>query len=357
MQKILDFSNEQVGADGVCKGLRADWNDCLNLGGGESALVSFLHFWALDNFVQLAAERGDAELVEKYTAMREKVKKVCDTQLWDKDWFIRGITKNGKKIGTSEDTEGKIHLESNTWAVLSGAATYEQGIRAMNSVKENLLTPYGLMLNAPSFTKPDDDIGFVTRVYPGVKENGAIFSHPNPWAWAAECRLGRGDRAMEFYNALCPYFQNDMIETRQAEPYSYCQFIMGKDHTAYGRARHPFMTGSGGWAYFSATRYMLGIRPQFEALELDPCVPADWTGFTAQRVWRDAQFNITVENPDHVMAGVKAVYLDDQPLEPVADAVGLMKEDDAEGTSALRMVARIPVQAPGTVHNVKVIMG
>ena len=354
MQKILDFSAEQVGADGVCKGLRADWNDCLNLGGGESALVSFLHFWALDNFLQLARQRGDAALVEKYTAMRDRVKQVCDTQLWDQDWFIRGITKNGRKIGTRADAEGKVHLESNAWAVLSGAATYEQGIRAMDSVKEYLLTSYGLLLNAHSFTKPDDDIGFVTRVYPGVKENGSIFSHPNPWAWAAECRLGRGDRAMEFYNALCPYYQNDKIEIRQAEPYSYCQFIMGRDHTAFGRARHPFMTGSGGWAYFSATRYMLGLRPGFDALEIDPCIPADWEGFTAQRVWRDARYEITVENPDHVMCGVKVVFVDGQEIATVAEAVGLAH---ADGTGAERPVARIPLLNDGKPHTIRVLLG
>ena len=264
MKRILDFSAEQVGATGICKGLRADWNDCLNLGGGESALVSFLHYWAISHFLQLAEYLGRTEDVEKYQAMRERVGNVCNRELWDKEWFIRGITKNGKKIGTSEDAEGKVHLESNAWAVLSGAADVEKGKRAMDSVDKYLFTPYGILLNAPSYTVPDDDIGFVTRVYPGLKENGSIFSHPNPWAWAAECVLGRGDRAMKFYNALCPYYQNNMIEIRQSEPYSYCQFVVGRDHTAFGRARHPFMTGSGGWAYFSATRYMLGIRPDFE---------------------------------------------------------------------------------------------
>jgi len=174
--------------------------------------------------------------------------------LWDKEWYIRGITSKGRKIGTSEDKEGKIHLESNAWAVLSGAADGEKGRRAMDSVDKYLYTPYGIMLNGPSYTVPDEDIGFITRVYPGVKENGAIFSHPNPWAWAAECRLGRGDRAMKFYDALSPYNQNDMIEVREAEPYSYCQFIMGKEHTAFGRARHPFMTGTGGWAYYAGNQ-------------------------------------------------------------------------------------------------------
>ena len=356
MMKILDFSFEQVGEDGVCKGLRADWNDCLNLGGGESAMVSFLHFWALENFLELAEYRKDKEALEKYGSMQARVKEVCDRELWDEDWFIRGITKNGKKIGTKQDEEGKVHLESNAWAVLSGAASYEKGIRAMDSVKEYLFTPYGIMLNAPSYTKPDDDIGFVTRVYPGVKENGSIFSHPNPWAWAAECRLGRGDRAMEFYNALCPYFQNDKIEMRQAEPYSYCQFIMGKDHTAYGRARHPFMTGSGGWAYFSATRYMLGIRPQFDTLEIDPCIPGEWDGFKVTRTWKGTVYKIEVENPDHVMAGVKEVYVDGKPEEPVLAASGLVKENDPDGSTAKRQVAEIPYFTDEKEHEIKIVM-
>ena len=147
MKRILDFSAEQVGATGICKGLRADWNDCLNLGGGESAMVSFLHYWAISHFLQLAEYLGRTEDVEKYQAMRERVGNVCNRELWDKEWFIRGITKNGKKIGTSEDAEGKVHLESNAWAVLSGAADVEKGKLAMDSVDKYLFTPYGILLH------------------------------------------------------------------------------------------------------------------------------------------------------------------------------------------------------------------
>ncbi len=310
MKRILDFSAEQVGMTGICKGLRADWNDCLNLGGGESALVSFLHYWALGHFISLASCLGREEDADHYRQMAQRVQKTCEEQLWDGDWYIRGITKNGRKIGTSADEEGRIHLESNAWAVLSGAASPERGRKAMDSVYRYLFTPYGIRLNAPAYTRPDDDIGFVTRVYPGVKENSAVFSHPNPWAWAAECMLGRGDRAMEFYDALCPYNQNDRIEIRQSEPYSYCQFIMGPDHTAYGRARHPFMTGSGGWSYFSATRYILGIRPGYDALTIDPCIPESWDGFTALRIWRGGTYRIRVINPDHVSKGVREILID-----------------------------------------------
>ncbi len=309
MTKILDFSYEQVGKTGICKGLRADWNDCLNLGGGESAMVSFLHYWALDNFLQVAKHLERTDDVRKYTNMLNHVKEVSERELWDKEWYIRGITSKGKRIGTKEDKEGMIHLESNAWAVLSGVASREKGLQAMDSVDHYLYTPYGIMLNGPSYTEPDDDIGFITRVYPGLKENGAIFSHPNPWAWAAECKLGRGDRAMKFYNALSPYNQNDLIEIREAEPYSYCQFIVGKEHTAHGRARHPFMTGTGGWAYFSATRYILGIRPQLEELFIDPCIPADWEEFSVSREWRGAMYHIKVLNPNKVMKGVVSLQL------------------------------------------------
>jgi len=138
---------------------------------------------------------------------------------------------------------------------------------------------------------------------------------------------------MKFYNALCPYYQNNMIEIRQSEPYSYCQFVVGRDHTAFGRARHPFMTGSGGWAYFSATRYMLGIRPDFEHLTIDPCIPADWKEFSAVRRWRGAEYKIHVENPDGVMKGVQELYLDGEKVE------------------------RIPVMAQGSRHDVRVVMG
>ncbi len=331
--RILDFSARETGRNGICKGLRADWNDCLNLGGGESAMVSFLHIWALKHFSALAAFLGRNEDAEKYAAMADQESRICEDVLWDGKWYIRGITADDRKIGTQSDTEGRVHMESNTWAVLSGCASRERGISAMDSVDEYLYTPYGLMLNAPCYTKPDDGIGFVTRVYPGLKENGSVFSHPNPWAWCAEAMLGRGSRAMKFYNALCPALQNDLIEVRQAEPYSYCQFISGKDHTTYGCAHHPFMTGSSGWAYYAATQYLLGVRPDFERMIVDPCIPADWKEYSLTRKWRDGIYHIRVSNPDGVEKGVRLILMDGVP------------------------VKALPVIPAGTSCDVEVIMG
>jgi N,N'-diacetylchitobiose phosphorylase len=161
------------------------------------------------------------------------------------------------------------------------------------------------------------------RVYKGIKENGAIFSHPNPWAVIAECRLGRGDRAMKFFDALLPYNQNDKIEVREAEPYSYCQFIYGKEHKAHGRARHPWLTGSAGWSYTAATHWILGVRPGFDSLVVDPCIPSSWERYSVSRKWRGATYSITVLNPKGLCRGVKSIEVDGRLVEggiPVAPA-------------------------------------
>ncbi|MDZ7270660.1 MAG: N,N'-diacetylchitobiose phosphorylase [candidate division KSB1 bacterium] len=334
LTKILDFSARFVGEHGICQGLRADWNDCLNLGGGESAMVSFMHHWALRTFVALARHLRRDEDVNKYSALAEKVRRTCEEVLWDGEWYIRGFTKKGLKIGSQQCDEGKLFLNAQTWAVYSGVASAERARQCMDAVDRYLYSPYGLHLLWPAYSKPNDDIGYITRVYKGIKENGAIFSHTNPWAVIAECTLGRGDRAMKFYDAILPYNQNDIIEIRQAEPYSYCQFIIGRDHPAHGRARHPWLTGTASWFYTAVAKYILGIRPTHEGLEIDPCIPSRWQGFTVVRKWRGAEYRIRVANPQGVQKGVKTVLLNGAPV-----------------------CSPIPIQKPGTVNTVDVEMG
>ena len=334
LKRALDFSAREVGATGICKGLRADWNDCLNLGGGESAMVSFLHHWALGAFVEASEYLGRHEDAHTYSLLAEKVRTACESQLWDGEWYIRGITAKGVRIGTRASDEGKIFIESNTWAVVSGAASEERARSAMDAVDRYLYSSYGIHLLWPAFSKPNDDIGFVARVYKGIKENGAIFSHPNPWAVIAECKLGRGSQALKFYDSLLPSNQNERIEIREAEPYPYCQFVMGRDHTAYGRARHPWLTGSAGWNYTAATRWILGIRLSFHGLEIDPCIPAAWKQFQVTRQWRGATFRITVTNPNGVEKGVRSVTFNGD-----------------------LWTGPIPPQPAGSVHRVEVVMG
>lgn len=334
LTRILDFSAEYVGPHGICQGLRADWNDCLNLGGGESAMVSFMHYWAINIFLELARYLQRDEDVKKYAALAAKVKAACEQTLWDGEWYIRGFTKNGLKIGSKASPEGKLFLNAQSWAVYSGVASAERGRQCMDAVDQFLYSRFGVHLLWPAYSQPKDDIGYVTRVYKGVKENGSIFSHPNSWAVIAECTLGRGNRAMKFYDAILPYNQNDLIEIRQAEPYSYCQFVMGRDHTAYGRARHPWLTGTASWFYTAVTKHILGIRPTHEGLVIDPCIPSDWDGFKVVRKWRGADYHISVSNPHRVQKGVRTLSLNGQLV-----------------------CNPIPIQKPGSTNWIEVEMG
>ncbi|MGC3953718.1 MAG: hypothetical protein QM804_05620 [Propionicimonas sp.] len=279
--------------------------------------------------------------------MREIAAKLTEDvnrELWDGDWYIRGYTRDGVKIGSADSPEGKIFLEHMPWAVISGAADRARGESAMDAVHTHLASEYGTHLCWPSYTRVDDTIGYVTRVYPGVKENGAIFSHPNAWPIIAETVLGRGDRAMAYYDALAPYHGNDSVEVRGAEPYVYAQFLYGRDHEWFGKAQNPWLTGTAGWMYTAATKYVLGIRPEFDALVIDPCIPSDWEGFTATRQWRGATYQIEVRNPNRVSAGVASADLDGAPLAPVPDA------------QRGRTIARLPRAESGT-HRVVVTLG
>ncbi len=318
MKAALDFSAEQVGANGVALGLRADWNDCLNLGGGESALVTFLHAWAIRAFLEVAEPLGRADDVATFTAELDRIAAVADEQLWDGAWWIRGFTRDGVKIGSDENEEGRIFLEHQPWPVIAGITTPERGVESMDSVRELLGSEYGTHLNWPAFTKVDDSVGFVTRVYPGIKENAAIFSHPNAWPIMAEAILGRGDQAVAFYDSMLPYNRNDEIDIRQAEPYVYAQFIYGRDHEWFGRAQNPWLTGTAGWMYTAITKWVLGVRLTLDGMIVDPCIPHDWDGFEVRRQWRDAVYLIEVTNPEHVSKGVAALVVDGVALDPSA---------------------------------------
>ncbi|MDR1825234.1 MAG: hypothetical protein LBR27_07915 [Bifidobacteriaceae bacterium] len=343
--RAVEFTARQVGPNAIAKGLRADWNDCLNLGGGQSALVTFLHIWALRALAEVAGHLGRSADAERFTQWAAQFTDAANAALWDGDWYLRGFTAQGARIGSHLDAQGQIFLEHMPWAVISGAAPRERAEAAMAAVKQHLASPYGTHLLWPSYTTVDDSVGYVTRVYPGVKENGAIFCHPNAWPIIAEARLGHGDQAWEYWETMAPARFNDQAEVRVAEPYVYCQFIYGRDHALYGRAENPWLTGTAGWMYTAATQYILGVRPGYDALVIDPCVPAAWDGFTVQRRWRGGTFHITVSNPGNVCCGVAAVVVDGVAVDPVPDA------------ALERAVAVLPVPEPGRVYDVEVTLG
>ncbi len=206
-------------------------------------------------------------------------------------------------------------MNTQVWAVLSGAATPAQAAQALQTMKERCATPYGVMLCAPPFIKANPEIMKATLFNAGIKENAGIFSHTQGWAVIAETMQGDGDQAYAYYRAFMPSAYNDRAEIRQIEPYVHCQTTYSRYNINEGAARTPWLSGTASWAYYSATQWLLGIRPEVDGLRIAPCLPKSWPKFTMTRTFRGRKVKITVRNPDGVSRGVKTLTVDGQAVD------------------------------------------
>jgi cellobiose phosphorylase len=308
LRRALEFNLERTGRNGLPCGLAADWNDCIKLGyHGESVFVAFQVRLGLDVYGEIAdrlkqpdqAAWARAELKK----LDAKIQKVC----WDGQWFIWAIGQDGTIYGTKNFPEGQVYMNTQVWAVMSGAATADQARIAMQTMKERLATPYGLMLCAPPFMKANPDIMKATLFNAGIKENAGIFNHTQGWGVIAECMLGDGDRAWDYYRAFMPASYNDRAEVRQVEPYVHCQTTYSRFNINEGAARVPWLSGTASWSYYSATHWLLGIRPEIDGLRIDPCIPRHWPGFTMQRTFRGKRLTIEVTNSKGKCRGIKSL--------------------------------------------------
>jgi len=315
LRRALEFNLERTGAHGLPCGLHADWNDCLKLGYyGESLFVAFQVQFGLTIYAEIAERLGRPEEAAWARAQHETLEASIQQCAWDGDWFIWAIGDDGTMYGTKEFTEGQIYLNTQSWAVISGSATPEQAERCMQTVKEHLATPYGLMLCAPPFVNTPIDVMRAVVFNPGIKENASIFNHTQGWGVMAECLLGHGDRAHEYYRNFMPAAYNDRAEIRQCEPYVQAQTTYSIYSPRAGNTRTSWLTGAAAWAYFSATQYILGIRPELDGLRIDPCIPSTWPGFTATRRFRGRTVHIEVKNPHGVCRGVESLTLNGKRL-------------------------------------------
>jgi cellobiose phosphorylase len=241
---------------------------------------------------------------------RNKLDASIQACAWDGKWFIWAIGDDGTVYGTKEQKEGQVYLNTQAWSVISGAATPEQARLCLQTVKEHLATPYGLMLSAPPFVKMPIDVMRAVVFNPGIKENAGIFNHTNGWGVMAECLLGNGDRAYEYYRSSMPAAYNTRAEIRQSEPYVHGQTTYSSFSPRPGNTRTSWLTGAAAWSYFSATQYILGLRPEAAGLRLDPCIPSTWSGFTITRIFRSKTYHIKVHNPDGVSRGIIKMTVD-----------------------------------------------
>jgi cellobiose phosphorylase len=306
LRRALDFNLERTGRNGLPCGLLADWNDCIRLGyHGESVFVAFQLRLGLDVYASIAEKLGQpAEAAwarAELQKLDEKIQKVC----WDGEWFIWAIGQDGTIYGTKDFAEGQVYMNTQVWAVMSGAATPAQARQALQTLKEKCATPYGVMLCAPPFIKANPDIMKATLFNAGAKENASIFSHTQSWGVIAEVMQGDGDQAYAYYRAFMPAAYNDRAEVRQIEPYVHCQMTYSRYNINEGASRTPWLSGTASWSYYTATHWILGVRPEAEGLRIDPCIPKSWPGFKMRRHFRGKNLRIEVKNPAGVCRGVK----------------------------------------------------
>ena len=335
---------------------RADWNDCLNLNcfsndpnesfqttenksegsKAESVMIAGLFVVYGRDYVDLCKKLGKEAEALRAQKLVDTMVDVIKKHGWDGEWFIRAYDYYGRKVGSNENEEAKIFIESQGWCTMAGIGK-EEGLcdKALNAVKERLDSKYGIVLNNPAFTKYYIEYGEISSYPAGYKENAGVFCHNNPWIMIGETVVGNGNRAWDYYKKICPSYLEEISDLHKTEPYVYAQMVAGKDAFKPGEAKNSWLTGTASWNFYAVTQYMLGIRPEYDGLLVDPCIPTDWKGFKATRKFRGATYRIEIVNPNGKSKGIMEVTVD-----------GLPHKSNL-----------IPVFGDGKEHDVKIVMG
>ena len=313
---------------------RADWNDCLNLNcfswdpnesfqttennsegsQAESLMIAGLFVFCGKQYVELCKYldyKAEAERAESaIDAMIDAVKK----HGWDGEWYLRAYDFYGNKIGSHENEEGKIFIESQGFCTMAGIGQEEGMVdKALDSCKKYLDCEHGMVLNNPAFTTYHVEMGEISSYPAGYKENAGIFCHNNPWVIIGETVAQRGNDAWEHYTKICPAWIEDQ-DLHKVEPYVYCQMVAGKDAARPGEGKNSWLTGTAAWNWYTITQFILGIRPTYDGIEIAPCIPSQMKEYTVTRQLRDATFDITVRNPNGRQSGIASITVDGQPI-------------------------------------------
>ena len=337
---------------------RADWNDCLNLNCfsdepsesfqtfsnphapndrvAESVLIAGMFVAIGPELVALLRRRGEHAKADRAQAEIDAMRQAVLTDGWDGEWFVRAYDAFGRKIGSRECEDGKIFIESQGYCVMAGIGVEDgKAEQALESVHRYLETEHGIVLLQPAYKTYHLELGEVSSYPPGYKENAGIFCHNNPWIIAAETVVGHGDRAFDLYSRIAPAYREDISDLHKMEPYVYSQMIAGKDAPNFGQAKNSWLTGTAAWNFYVISNYILGVKPDWDGLRMDPCIPRTWDGYQVSRRFRGATYDITVDNAAHVCRGVKALTVDGQAMEGQV----------------------LPVFADGKTHQVHITLG
>ncbi len=346
LRRSFHYTINHLGPHGLPQIGRADWNDCLNLNcfseepgesfqtfgpsegpNAESVFIAGMFVKYGKDYVSICKHRG---LDEEAAEAQLEVEKMCETVKkagWDGEWFLRAYDHYKNKVGSKECEDGKIFIEPQGFCVMAEIGKDEgYCLKSMESVEKYLDTKYGIVLLQPPYHRYHVELGEISSYPPGYKENAGIFCHNNPWISIAETVIGRGNRAWQVYTRTCPAYIEDISEIHRTEPYVYSQMIAGKDAPNFGEAKNSWLTGTAAWTFLNVSQYILGIRPEYDGLVIDPCIPSSLEGFEVKRDFRGVTYHITVKNPAHVEKGIKALSVNGVTLEgnqiPVSMVIG-----------------------------------
>jgi len=305
----------------------ADWNDGLNgVGGagGESAwMAHFLYGILMDwaDLTERAIKAGalpvaEAARVKKYTQAAERLKKAVNRYAWDGRWYWRATTDGGQTLGSHKCREGKIFLNSQTWAILNGVVdSKDRQKKILESLEKHLYGPSGPLLLAPTYTVPDENVGYLTRYAPATRENGGVYTHAAVWALQMECFLGRAEKAWDLYQKMCPVLASAKNpDLYRAEPYVTPGNVDGPGSPTPGRAGWSWYTGSAAWLYRISTEWFLGVRPTWDGLLIQPCLPPPWNEAEVTRVFRGKTYTIRFRRVKGMKRGTQKILLNKEEM-------------------------------------------
>lgn len=328
LKRAISFSENNLGNHGMPAGLHADWNDCLRLGKkGESTFVAFQLIYAIKILRVYAEGKNDTEYIKHLDELLAKQKEVI-SDCWNEDRWLRGYKEDGEIIGQRTDLEANMWLNPQSWGIISGASTKEQGEISMDSVYRELNTPYGIQVMNPPYHHHAFNGALMQCFNDYTKENAGIFSQPQGWAILAESLIGRGDRAFEYWKEACPAYMNDDADRRVLEPYVHGQFIEGGGSPFAGRAHVHWLTGTASTVMVGTTEGILGLKPEIKGLVIDPSIPSNWKEYTMKKTFRGKQLNVTVKNPNGSVHGVKSVIVNGEKIEGLLILESILKSEN-----------------------------
>jgi len=317
LKRTMRFMAKSKGVHKLCLLKGGDWNDGLNFAGrggkGESVMVSQMFYLVLEEWAELNKRLNKAAEYQWTLKEAKELRRALNQYCWDGAWYIRAYTDRGGVLGGKRSKEGKIFLNAQSWAVISGSAPEERAKKCMDSVVKLLETPFGPKIQHPSYSKIDPTKGLITRCAPGEGENGSIFMHTVVWAVLAMAKI-KSTKAYQYYRDSL--FINTAKDKRyRAEPYVYPEIISGPESPHYGEGMRGWLTGCVAWFFRVCTDYILGIIPEYDGLRIEPCIDSKWREFKVKRTFRGKELSITMKNPKKVHCGVAKVILNGKTVE------------------------------------------